>query len=277
MILSRYRGLLCLLPLLLLLASCEEVVEPDTPFVERLVVNGRLRTGDPVRISISKTLPLDRPVARESSWIGDVNAALVIDHETGGSERIALVYSGDSSIYTTATPHIVASGSRYRLEASWKDLNVTGTTTIPHPVTIDSVRIVDRENPYDWDSNDYSFVVRFRPIGEQVYGLHYLVRRSGGGEVKIAFGRGEIFRRADTLADGFIEIMLEAFLDFPPEDLLAVVNAFDTPYYDFHKTYYLENNGTGAFSGGSDLTRWNIEGDGIGMFIGQAITECPVK
>ena len=263
---------LCLFPLLLL-CSCEETVAPDTPFVERLVVNGVLKPGEPLRVSISKTLPLDRPAVRSDGWIGDVAGAIVIEGE--GGERVPLVYTGDSSIYTADVA--VQPGRIYRLEAEWGSLRIGATTLVPIPVPIDSIWQISREDPYDRDNDTYTFVARFRPIGEQVYRLTYNLKNLAGGGSITTFGRSQTARRRDTLPGGFIDMAFEGFLDFPANTIDAVLFTYDAPYYDFYQTYYLDNEGDGAFSGGSDLTRWNVDGDGIGLFIGRAMTTRPVE
>lgn len=268
---------ICLLPLFLLLCSCEQTVDVDTPYVERLVVSGVLQTGGPLRVSISRTLPLDRPIDRSASWIGDVNASVVIDAPGGTSARVPLVYSGDSSIYTTDQPLEVVAGNRYRLEAEWKSLRVAASTTAPFPIPIDSIWLASREHPYEEGADVYTFVVRFRPIGEQIYRLAYDLTDFGGGGSISFFGRDVIKRRKDTLSGGYIDLMFEGYLEIDPKSVDAILHTFDEPYYDFYTTYYLDTFGDGAFSGGSDLTRWNVEGDGIGLFVGQATTRQAIE
>lgn len=260
---------LYLLPLLLLCA-CEQTVDVDTPYVERLVVNGVLRYGEPLRVSISRTLPLDRPIEHSEGWLNDVTGSILVEQQPGTIDRVALVYTGDSSIYTADLT--LLPGRRYSLEAQWNGRRVTASTLVPFPVPIDSIWLDPRKDPYDRGNEYYTFVARFRPVADQVYRLAYRLDNLSGGGSLTTYGRDRIARRSDTLRDGVIAMAFEGFLDFRPEDIDAVLHTFDAPYYDFYQTYYLNNDGDGAFSGGSDLTRWNVSGDGIGLFIGYAVS-----
>jgi hypothetical protein len=278
---NRTLGTITILSLLAFIAitGCEEAIDPDNPFVERLVVNSTLTAGDTsIRVSFSKTLPLDRPAVREQGWLDDLSAVIVSGRDAG-TVRLPLRYSGDSGIYVATGFGSLIPGY-YRLEAEWHGLRVVAETTVPRPVPIEEARIISRPDPYGREDSSRTFDVRFRPLDDNVYRLSYRRKDIGGRDGITIPGHGMIARRKDTSEAGEIVLAYDAYLYDPVEQIEeseAVLHTIDAPYYDFFQTYYLRDEGDGPFSTGSDLTRWNVQGDGIGMFIGQAISTKRIK
>jgi hypothetical protein len=98
---------------------------------------------------------------------------------------------------------------------------------------------------------------------------------SGNNEIHIFVGNS-LRRTSDALPDGRIWLK-DWFWIYPESDsnfaISATISSFDAPYYDFLQTYSNSSNRGSVFGTGGANPKWNVTGDGIGMFIGMASTQ----
>jgi hypothetical protein len=255
-----------------LLGGCEDIASADDiPYVERIVVRGKLEVWKPVdSILLTRTLPLGVSYDPADAAITDADATITAD---GVTHRLLHIGAG----FYHAPDLIVQPGRSYTLNVSSNGKKVTATTLAPLPLSIDTLT-VEKAKVNTYYGLDYVLVptVVFRPRGQQVYLLSYTVE---GRRTTNAFplqSDQHIVRASDTGTDGRIHLRGEVpeYSPFGDIDTLLTVtarlHAFDYPFYDYYQT---TRNGGGnddiflfSFSGGNTI-RWNVSGDGFGMFI----------
>jgi hypothetical protein len=188
---------------------------------------------------------------------------------------------------------VAQAGEEYRLAVAWHGKSVTATTIAPIPVLIDSTVIVANSDNTALDS---LLEARFVPRGDQVYALtmkrmYDEIRYGDTVPVHVSFEQGiwqsdRIARRRDAEADGVIRLRTDYRSQIyegggpgttTSDTVVAILYTFDPAFYDYYQTYHNDNNGDGPFSSGGETVAWNVDGDGIGMFIGRAITERRVR
>ncbi len=269
----RYNYLLSLVSLValtLLLTGCEQTVDPvGIPYVERIVVRGLITTGDSIHgIRISRTIPIEEQYTEEKGWVVDADVTIQAEgtsykakHDGGG-------------LYSVPGLRVQARVN-YRLDVAWHDKHVTATTLAPEALPIDSIRFV----PTYYDGYvDTVMEVVFIPRGNSVYGVtdQRTERFGGPGDYRETpiWNSEKIARLADTSSDWRIRLRTQyGYLQTntgPQDTLWGVLYSFDYPYYDYYRTFSKYDNGNGPFSTGGETTAWNVEGDGLGMFVARA-------
>ncbi len=273
------RALVVLLLLAACVVSCEQTLDPDVPYVERIVVQAYLDAGDTApSVSITRTIPLNAPVDESGSWIADVEARIESADGTW-----PLRYD-DSGRYV-ADGLIVTAATRYTLKASWNGHTVVSNTTVPPRPAIDTAWPADGTlERYVHDGGD-DFGVAFRPAANAVYAVETsatLADSSGnGGRIPLTGWIDELYEPRDTAADGTIRAVIHPYLEFVDQSatdltLYYTVRAYDEPFVDFWNTYGYGGD-EDAFSTGSDHVRWNVTGDGIGLFMGRSSTTVTIR
>ena len=253
-------GLLCLA---LILVSCDESGIDEFPYVERLVVGAVLdANADSVLLLFGRTLPLSEPY-------NPSDAALtgVIGRITHGATDYPLVQIVPG-LYHAAGLHVVA-GETYQLSAEWQGKRVSASTRVPFPPSI----VASTATAVAGTPSQLTLESRVRVASAEVYGQTWSTVASTGSDRGGSFT--EIGRAADADPNGEVVIAESYVLSVAPaETLFAVVHAFDQPFYDF----FISKGGN--VPGYDDLlfrevggfVSWNVTGDGIGLFLGRAVS-----
>ncbi len=274
-------ALLCVAALaLIFLPGCEQVVDADDiPYVERIVVRGKLTTGEEIdSIMITRTLPLNESFTPEKAALTDATVTITTSMPPYPDSTYTLRYIGNGFF---AAPRLRAIGGvTHTLKVEWRGKKVTARTIAPRQVSIDTVT-VEKFSEIGWNG-PYTVVVptvTFTPDDNQVYLLTYdPLYRGSVDEPEYPMGiRSDqrIVRRSDTAADGRIHLRGSTDNGYYGRDdetitgLSVKLYCFDYPFYEYYQT-----ERRGDFDIGSDLfgpsggqTKWNVEGDGFGMFI----------
>ena len=148
-----------------LLTSCEKDIDVDLPEVpEQFVVEGTIEPGSPPFVILTRTQGWFEPMSPSSLagiFVGGANVTvdngdgpIALDHVCTGSltpEQLVLVSDltgldplllqvADICVYATANPAVFGEAGRtYQLRVEAENKVLTSTTTIPHPVPLDSV------------------------------------------------------------------------------------------------------------------------------------------
>jgi hypothetical protein len=278
--------LLALVPFMALLAACETVVEPvGLPYVERLVVRGVVESGSSLdSIRITRTLPLTEEYSGEKAAVADAEVTVRVGGQSYQLQHIGRGYYGNRAIVPQA-------GERYTLDIAWHGKHVTATTTTPFPVAIDSAAVVATPTSGQ-GGGDSLLEAYFRPHGDQVYALamkrsyYYIpygdtIKVHVYSEIGIELGE-RIGRRGDTTEGGTIRLGTGFWVDrggevSGPDTLTALLYTYDEPFYDYYQTFHGDDHNDGPFATGGETVAWNVEGDGIGMFIGRAVSQRQVR
>jgi len=249
--------------------SCEEGTNlTDFPYVERMVINGVVEAGGTeVVVHFSRTLRQDETFNPARAALADVSAMII----SGSGSSYPLVH--DTLGLYRAIGLTLIPGERINLEAKWNGRRAAASTVVPYPPDAVSSRL----------SHDTT--------GSQLYTLHTIVRARVGE----AYGQTWELRRSGELAAGGVfrevvrlvnanawseaQIVEEYVFSLDPLDtLLAIVHSYDDAFYDFFITRGSNVPGYDdlLFRQTGGPIKWNVTGDGIGLFVGHATTTAPV-
>lgn len=266
--------------------GCDNVVPADgLPYVNHIVIRGFLNAGQPIdSISISHTLPLSTPFDPSQAAIPDAQVSISVDGRTIPLQSIGFGY------FTDPEHDTVQSGKTYSIDVKWNGLHAWASTLIP---VIPSVPIFQFNN-IRWDTEVFIYGQNFQDTlfrfgGQMEVGIEpvtpgeaFTLVSDSIADVDSFYSQstynGEIFYNlypsSDVNSAGFLPIFQFEQLD--PNDsnyfASAVIESFDGPYYDFIQTYTYNANGGDIFGTGGANPKWNVSGDGIGIFIGEAET-----
>ena len=271
------------LPLALVVAGCENVVPADDlPYVDHIVIRGFLVAGRPIdSIAISHTLPLSAAYDPSKAAIPDAQVTLTVDDRS-----IPLSYVG-SGYFSDPASDTIRSGKRYTIDVNWNGLHARSTTVVPGTPAVTPAPLSWR---YDTSFFEYepgyidtliqleaSTDLEVLPHSDDAYGILYDSVRSIDSEGRTSLDEGsygyiEDLQSGDTAST--VQLLQSFGLD--PSDTIFYfyddVAAFDIAYYNFITTYNSEANNGDPFGTGGANPEWNVSGDGIGIFIGEADT-----
>lgn len=248
------------------LSSCEEEVTGITlPYREQLVIRAVLEAGEKIgNIRVERTIPPLENYTVEKALVKD--AVLIIDD---GEQLDTLTYkNGYYNSKLTAQ-----SGKLYKLYAIWKNLKAYGETIVPEQVGFDEVFVeFQKEATIFEDYYRASVYTYITPVEKYVY-------TAGISFDNIIYGNyDEIFTYSRRTPDNRLKII---FTYIGGNDSLQVkkelnnykfvILSYDKQYYDYFITRNNGNSDDDIFGNTGSNVRWNIRGDGIGMFIGRNI------
>lgn len=251
------------------LSSCEQTVDAQLPYTEQLVIRAILiADSDTPDITITRTLP---PLTEYSD-----NAALVKDavaYITGpGEKRYKLTYQESNQKYKVDNL-IPKAGESYRLEVTSGGKSAYAQTVIPEPITIEGFELT---NELEYENHGYrSWIIIvsaiFKPINNYVY---------ISGEMNSYSGKyymwNIIKQNTDAMKDGKIRIPVivqqtndtnsYSMKDFIGREVF--VESYDNQFYAYYNSRSEGNSGNDIFGTSGSNIRWNVKGDGIGIFFG---------
>jgi len=253
-----------LLPLLLFY-SCEQPSEEENiPYIPKLVIRGILTEGKPVTdIYIGRTMPVSVKIDPAFTDLSD--AAAVIVHN---DQFYPLTYT-HNGLYKNDTLQIIK-GEKYSLLASWQNLSASAETTIPIPGRIPSFSMQTQSTSTGQVHFLQSQII---PHADEVYAATWVLLYLNGGvadesqEFSTVTGKDASGIAICTTAD-----IPSNYINQLNTKLTARVYIFDHPFLDFYKTQNLNQVSDAIFGQTGSQVKWNIIGEGIGMFIGRADT-----
>lgn len=250
------------------LAGCQDIVDaPDLPYVERMVVYSIVTAGQEISVSFSRTLPLNKIYTLQEAALSDVAATVEADG------RVYPLHYDSLGVYRTSGL-IVKGGGVYGLHAVWRGTTCEAQTRVPDSLTIDSLLILNGAGPYGWS------IVRaiFFPRPAETYALTWQISGQGVAQNQ-EFGFSTLVRQEDARNDGKVNLDEHIYIlpGYGPTTLqhgsiLAVIQAFDGPFYDYFKSRSRVASTDDIFAQPGGSVRWNVRGDAIGLFIGKSVT-----
>jgi hypothetical protein len=252
-------GLFLLIPF----TSCEEDVVDTSgiTYKEQLVIKAFLFAGEnATNIQITRTLhPLEN-YEYEKALVKDAKVAIIHNNQ-----RYNLAYNSYSQTYENSEI-IFKEGETYYLDASWKNLKATSRTTIP------AFEIAKTYYNFERDKEGYYWLMLINAVPT---GNNYC---SFGGVVS----EQNTYMDYDGLIDNFSDASLSvicgvrwfsSIADSSYQISLAkqdtyFLTAFDRSLWDYKTTRWAGSSGEDIFGNSGANVKWNINGDGIGLFIG---------
>ena len=251
---------------LLIIYSCEDaVVENDLAYQERLVVRGLLTAGNPIEVTFERTLPLDQPFDSTQAQLSDVTAYI-----THNNLVDTLEYIGNGRYNAPAL--IAQNGEEYKLNAEWNGKSLSGDTRVPFTTTFQNGKIISEVNE-EGDTVHYLQGL-LTPREGAVYGATWVILDPVSGFHLEDNVIPVLQRESDKDLNNRLTLETRNI----PDSLFSTwrsyfyirIHAFDEEFYNFFLTQEANNASTNIFSQSGINLRWNVEGDGLGMFIGKS-------
>lgn len=243
------------------LNSCEQPLEEeDFPYEQKLVIRGLLEENKLINnIYIGRTLPVAVPFSEDFARITDAVGAVI-------SEGIffPLRHLGNG-IYTTDSL-IAQRGKTYSLVVQWQDKVASAETVVPIPGSIVSFG-VSSINENGQSVNVLEGTVM--PFANESYAATWVL---------VGFN-GIISRESDSFAQvtkSSNQATSVRTVEIPGNILNSGTGSvgirfyiYDSSFYDYFVSHGTNQIPDAIFGQPGSNVKWNIIGDGIGMFIGR--------
>jgi hypothetical protein len=245
--------------------GCEQPLqEEEFPYEIKLVIKGVLEPGKLIDdIYIGRTLPINAEFDEDFANLTDAVAAVVSD---GVFYPLRHIHDG---IYTTDSL-IVGRGKTYYLVAQWQDKSISATTSIPMPGKVLNYGIKSLEE----NGKQVSVMeATIEPLAVESYTITWV----------FVYPDGLVSREADN----FVQVnrslsgeQIKVHSDAIPPALLNTstgklgirVYVYDSAFYDYFQAQGSTQISESIFGQPLSNVKWNIEGEGIGLFVGRTDT-----
>lgn len=255
----------------LTIVSCEQVIiEEELPYDLRLVIRGLLEDGQKVdNIYIGRTLPVSVPYRESFAHLTEANAVVIMD-----GLFYPLRHKGNG-LYVNDTL-FVQRGKTYQLIAQWESKVATAETTVPIPGNVGGSTILTREVN---GQNQTVIATTINPSGFESYGTTWYVSRLQGSILSESQEFGTIAQAG--IEPGNTLTVLTApvpqhIIAGDSQFLYVRLHIFDKSFLNYFKTHTSNQISDAIFGQPSANVRWNVMGDGIGMFIAKVTTTTKV-
>jgi hypothetical protein len=248
--------------------GCEHSVEEEEfPFELKLVVRGVIEDGKQIKdIYVGRTLPV--AVKYDKLFADLSNAAVAISI---GDSVYILTHQKDGLYYSKNL--FGEKGKTYKLIIQWEDKFATAETRIPNSGSLLGSSTVSIDSG---GRKHYFLENTVLPYMDEVYTSQWQVLYLNGGLAAESTEFGEVVKRtmknsSETLKFLTSEIPTN-YIGNNTIKLAVKYTIYDEPYY-----YYFLSHGSNQISDAiwgqsSGNVRWNVKGDGIGIFIGKMDT-----
>lgn len=261
--------LLVVLVSLPLLSGCEQVVDEEAfPYEMKLVIRGLIEDGQPIKdIYIGRTLPVAVPFRGDFANLTNAIVSIKVD-----TLRYILKHSRDG-LYSAPANVRAKAGKTYELLVSWENLSAGAVTTIPEAGTIGGVYLLNSIN--DTGKSVKVMSAEITPRGDETYAATWLSYTQTG---QIYTEDNKYNTVVKKLPNTTVLTLIVQSGEVPtayasrPQDLGVGIYVYDAAFYDYFKTKGSSKLSDAVFGQPSTSVRWNVQGDGIGMFVGRSKT-----
>jgi hypothetical protein len=291
--------------LVLCCSGCiSEVTNPGAlPFEEKIVIRGLLIAGEPVQnIQISRTIPILNDLSDSAFAVRDAQATIAAN---GREYPLTLQQGADvdstrqRSLYE-AKNLLVQEGQQYTITVQWNGKTATANTTVPTKPVLASATLFTVVRPLVTTGTitpgqppqlrtiaDTLFAADTRIRSRAAYNAAYnagLFLADKNGQPQSSIFIGETLLITPSTADSSFSLV-SGRLPSQYKTLLADstivpfvrVFAYDEPYYRYVLTRDRARQAASPLGGAGENVLWNVEGDGIGVFIGVAVSSIVVR
>lgn len=250
-------------------AGCEQIdiIETNLPYHEKIVVRGVLEENKAIDgISFTRTLPLNETYSIQRAELKDVVAYLKI-----GVKIIPLKYDRNG-IYKPITSIVPIKGMVYELYGKYDTKNIYAKTYVPtNPKIRNAYKILDASGHY------LKAEIQNQP--GTVFGAKWIVMENG----TVLYESDGLYSISEPTDDPNKTIQVRT-PNIPKEIMNTFKNnisirvyAFDKQYQEYFKTKNSSLPIKDSFVQSGGEVNWNIQGDGIGLFIGYSLTTLKVN
>ncbi|MBN8544939.1 MAG: DUF4249 family protein [Ignavibacteria bacterium] len=251
------------------LSGCEQVVgEEEFPYEMKLVIRGLLEDGQDIKdIYIGRTLPVAVPFRGDFANLTNAVVSIKVD-----TLRYILKHTRDG-LYSAPNGVKARAGKTYELLVSWESLSAGAVTKIPEAGTIGGVFLLNSVN--DTGKSIKVMSADITPRGDEAYAVTWLAFTQTGQIYTEDNKYNVVVKRLPNVNTTTIQAqsaeITPSYLA-RPQDLGVGIYVYDGSFYDYYKTKGSSKLSDAVFGQPSTSVRWNILGDGIGMFVGRSKT-----
>lgn len=261
--------LLAFLISLPLITGCEQVVDEEAfPYEMKLVIRGLIEDGQQIKdIYVGRTLPVAVPFRGDFANLSDAIVSIKVD-----TLRYILKHTKDGLYSAPATVRARA-GKTYEILVSWENLSAGAITTIPDAGSIGGVYMVNSKN--DTGKTIRVMSAEITPRGSETYAITWLSYTQTGQIYAEDTRYNTVMKKlpnSNSLTLQVLSAEIPASYASRPQDLGVGVYVYDEAFYDYFKTKGSSKLSDAVFGQPSTSVKWNVQGDGIGMFIGRSKT-----
>ncbi len=293
-------SLLIFVSIIVFCTSCttpsSEVIDLVLDYQEKIVISGVISDSDTIQnIRLSKTFPPLQDPDEDKTALPDAEAQIIVDNRTYLMKLQPEVTDTrfvppriDKRSFFTVPGLIAQAGKSYTIRVRWKGLTAEATTTIPAlPPPIDSYRFaVELDGPIGIRlPNLYA---DFKPRPKECYQMVAQMKRKflrGPFEpVTFVSGRSDLARQENADANNIVSLKIPylniAINEIDKFDSLytgdIIFYAYDLAYFDYQRSVAQRTNDI-VFNIPTTNPKWNVKGDGIGLFVGVATSRTPFR
>lgn len=251
------------------LPGCEEVIESeDFPYEARLVIRGLIEEGVPVQnIYIGRTLPVSVPFNQQFADVKTASAGIRY------KDSVYVLRHTQNGLYSAPGLPVVQ-GEKYTILVQYENLFAFAETTVPK---FGDILKVVLETSRDTSAAPVTYgYIAINPVPGVVYGATW---------VNLGLN-DQIFLEADQFNNvvrpvsdngilptiGVVTMPIPRNLLSSPSSLGARIYAYDDPFYDYFKSQGAGKLSDAIFGQASSVVKWNVKGDGIGIFVSRIRT-----
>lgn len=259
---KKFYLLLVLLPLFIFFSGCENSVEEEEfPFEFRLVIRGILEPGKAAaNIYIGRTMPISSQFSQGFANVTDA-AAVILHNGTFFPLRHTI-----NGLYRNDTL-IIRAGETYQLLVQWEDKLATAETTIPNRGIISKPVVKTEIN----GAESKNFVeTAVAPFANEVYAATWVAFSISGAVTQEDSSIAAVMKRADN---GQMKVTTSQVPSpIGTQNLGMRMFIYDAPFYDYYYSQGSNRTSDLVFGQPQNNIKWNVQADGIGMFIGRRDT-----
>jgi hypothetical protein len=242
--------------------SCEQPLEEEEfPYELKLVIRALLEENKVIgNIYIGRTLPVGIQFNEDFAKVTDAVGAVVSD-----GIFYPLRHTGNG-IYTTDSL-IARRGKTYSLIVQWQEKIASAETTIPFPGSILSYGVMAiNENGQTFNALEGTVI----PFADESYAATWVLVNFNGTIARESENFAQVAR---SLANQTLRVRTIEIPDFILNSTSGNVGMrfyiYDKAFYDYFISHGSGQLPDAIFGQPGTNVRWNITGDGIGMFIGR--------
>jgi hypothetical protein len=265
------------------------------PFEEKIVIRGLLIAGESARnIQISRTIPILNDINDSAFAVRDAQAFILTQ-----GRQFQLTLQNDSDTDSTRQRSLyeakgltIQERQQYEIIVRWNGKTATAVTTIPVTPRIVAARLIEVLRPIVTSGTiTPGQPPRLQTLTDTLLAADIRIRSRTNlaynaaiqihNETTQTFSPlyiGETFfidaLAADSIysiTSGRIPSQTRKLLTEPNVLPVVTIFAYDEPYYRYILTRDRARQAASPLGGAGENVAWNIQGDGIGLFIGVAL------
>jgi hypothetical protein len=208
-------------------------------------------------------MPVSVKIDPSFTDLSDASAAIVF------RDKVYPLSYTHNGLYKNDTLQIIR-GEKYTLLAAWQNLSINAETTIPIPGNISLFTLQSQGSD---TGKAYFLQSKVYPIANEVYAATWVLLYLNG----IVGSESQVFGSvAGSNQSGYTNCITanipSNLINFTNSRLVGRMYVYDHPFLDFYNSQNLNQVSDAIFGQTGSQVKWNIKGDGIGMFIGRTDT-----